>query len=927
MNDRLGSHLSGSDISSVASLAVASGLPVDVCQSIITTADRSEQAGDKRLDIVRELVAHFEDGLAAGRTVEELLDSFGDASAVGELMARATTLQRTAGHRVEQMWTRSDPRAYRLWRDFVYSVRRMLQSPGFTATAIISLAIGIGANTAVFSLVNAILLQKPSLSNPETLVDFYMSSQDFQYNIFSHPDYEDVRDATMDVFSDISATRLSLVQADRDGAIEMLPVEMVTGHYFSMIGSNPRLGRTLLPEDDIARGAHPVAVLGHSHWVRAFGADMDIVGKQVRLSGRLYTIVGVAPEDYTGRLRGLVPAFFLPMLMLNEVQASTEDALSSRGNQSQFVRARLKPGVTVQQAEVSVAAVAADLKREQPDFWNPDYQIDLIPTEDVILYPPFDRFVRAAAWLLTIVTGLVLLIACANLAGFLLARATDRRREIAVRLALGATRRMLVGQLLTETTLLGLLGGIGGLILGVSLLRVLLAADLPLPIPVDLDLSLDATVLGYSLLVSLAAGVLFGLAPALQATRPDVASTLRGETAGGGRSGRLTLRNTLVTAQVAISFMLLVGAGLFLRSFVATQATDPGFGQEPAAILTMAVPANRYSEEEGRVFVRTLFERFGQVPGVRAVGLISNLHLNTLSTQSVRVTVDGMEPPPGQDGFDFDRAEVDAGFFEAAGIRILQGRNFNSLDRTDAPPVTIVSTALAQRFWPGEDPTGKMLRRPRGDDLRVVGVASDAKVRSLGETPRPFLYIPYSQTYTEFFTVVAKTSLDAESTALQLLAVARELDNEAWVWEAKSMERHLGIVLLPARLSAMMLSAFAGLALLLASVGLYGIVSYAVAQRTHEMGIRMSLGADTGSVIRMLTGSGLKLVAIGGVIGLALALLVTRALSQMLFGIGAFDPVTFVAVPTLLGGVALLAAYIPARRASRINPVSALRTE
>jgi predicted permease len=911
----------------IESLIAASGLPRDICQSILALVDRSGLERDKRLGIVRELVAHFEDGLAAGKSAIELLESFGDANAAGELMARATTVPGAAGHRVEQVWTRSDPFIYRVWRNITYSARRMLQSPGFTATAVLSLAIGIGANTAVFSLVNAILLQKPPLKNPDTLVDLYISSQNWQYNVFSYPDFEDVRDATADVFSAISATQISLVQADRDGTIEMLPVEMVTGQYFSMIGVNPRLGRTLLPEDDVARGAHPVVVLGHSHWVRAFGADTDVVGQQVRLSGRLYTVVGVADEDYPGKFTGIAPAFFLPMLMLNEVEAGTDDALERRGNHSQFVRARLKPGVTLPQAEASLAAVATHSKQEHPDFWDPDSQIDLIPTNDVILYPPFDRFVRAAAWLLTIVTGLVLLIACANLAGFLLARATDRRKEIAVRLALGATRTMLVGQLLTETVLLGLLGGVGGVVLGVSLLRVLLAADLPLPIPVDLDLSLDTTVLGYSLVISLAAGLLFGLAPALQATRPDVAATLKDETPGGGRAGRLTLRNTLVTAQVAISFMLLVAAGLFLRSFVATQAADPGFGRDPAAILTMAVPANRYTEEEGRVFTRTLFDRLEQVPGVEAVGLISNLHLNTLSTHTIRVNIDGVEPPPGQEGHDVDRADVDAGFFDAAGISIRQGRNFTSLDRDDAPPVAIISAALAQKFWPRQDPIGQMLRLLRGEDLRVIGVASDAKVRSLGEAPRPFVYLPYTQAYAEFFTVVAKTSLDADRTALQLVAAARELDPEAWVWEAKSMERHLGIVLLPARLSALMLTVFAGLALLLASVGLYGIVSYAVSQRTHEMGIRMSLGADAGTVIRTLTGSGLKLVALGGAIGLALALLVTRALSNMLFGVGAFDPVTFVTVPALLGGVALLAAYVPARRASRIDPVRALRAE
>jgi predicted permease len=484
-----------------------------------------------------------------------------------------------------------------------------------------------------------------------------------------------------------------------------------------------------------------------------------------------------------------------------------------------------------------------------------------------------------------------------------------------------------MGQLLTESVLLGALGGGGGIVLAVVLLKLLLAADLPLPVPIDLDLSLDTAVLGYGLLISMGAGVLFGLAPALQSTKPDVASTLKDETAGGGQASRLSLRNALIVVQVAVSFMLLVGAGLFLRSFRATQAVDPGFGHDPSAIMTIAMPTTRYSEQEGRQFIQRYFERVREIPGVQAVGLTNNLHLNTLSTNTTRVNVPGVEPPPDRDGHDVDRKEVDAGFFDAVGIRIMRGRNFNSTDREDSPRVAIVSQAFANLFWPGENAVGRLIERPTASDLTVVGVASDAKVRSLGEAPRPLVYLPYEQEYVPYMTVVARTSTDAERTALRMFTTLREMDPDAWIWEAKTMEEHLAIVLLPARLSALLLAVFAALALTLASIGLYGIVSYAVSQRTREMGIRMSLGADTRAVIRMLTGSGMKLVVVGGAVGLALALLLARLLSQLLFGVGAFDPVTFVTVPVLLGTVALLAAYFPARRASRVNPVSALRAE
>jgi predicted permease len=909
------------------SLARATGLPVEICRRILNVADLGGVRGEQRREVVVELVDHFEDGLVAGKTADELLGAFGDEQLTGRLFAGATRLKGATARNVKRAGTHGDPVFSTVGRNIKYALRRLFRSPGFTVTAIVSLAIGIGANSAVFSLVNAVLLEGPPLRDPESLIDIYVRNAESGFTIFSHPDFEDLRDATSEVFQGVSLSRLGLVQVDRDGTIDMEPVELVTGNYFSLNGIAAQQGRMFLPEDDVAPGAHPVAILGNSYWRSAFGGDSDIVGRQIRLTGRLYTVVGVAPEDYRGKLRGLVPSLYLPIMMVNEVQSGGTDELTERGNHSSFVRARLAPGVTSDQAGVTVAGLADRLKRDYPGYWDPDDEIALVPTKDVIVFPPFDRFIRAAAVLLTVVVAMVLLLACANLAGFLLAKATDRRKEIAVRIAMGATRRTLLAQLLTETVLLGLIGGAVGVVFGTILLRGLLAADLPLPIPVSLDLGLDAKVLGFCFVISVAAGLLFGLAPALKATRSDVAGTLKSETAGAGHAGRLSLRNGLVVVQVAVSFLLLVGAGLFLRTFIATQAVDPGFGRDPAALLSMAVPANRYSEEEGRVFVRTLFERIEQIAGVQSVGLISNLHLNTLSSESIRVIPDGVEPPPGRESFDMDRAEVDAGFFDAVGIRIVQGRNFSDMDRADAPPVVIINEAMAHRFWPDGDAVGQTLRRPNGDELRVVGVASNAKINSLGEVTQPFVYVPVSQNYVSFFTVVARTSLDPEWTATQLVAAAKELDQEAWLWDAKTMERHLGIVLLPARLSALILAVFALLALTLATVGLYGIVSYAVSQRTHEMGIRMSLGADAASVVRLLTGSGVRLALVGALIGLALALLVSRALSSLLFGVTAFDPLTFIAVPGLLGATALLAAYVPARRASRIDPVKALRAE
>jgi predicted permease len=616
-------------------------------------------------------------------------------------------------------------------------------------------------------------------------------------------------------------------------------------------------------------------------------------------------------------------------MMLNEVSPAHYDQLEARGDHGTFVKGRLRPGVTLARAQTAADAVAERLRESAIEDWDSQARFLFVPTSDVILYPPFDRFVRAAAWLLMVVVGLVLLMACVNLASFLLARAIDRRKEVALRIALGASRGRLVGQLLTETLLLAFCGGIAGVALGQGLLAVLLGADLPLPLPLTLDLSLDATVLGFSLLLSALAGLLLGLAPALQTTNPNVSVTIKDETAGVGRSGGFTLRNALVVIQVATSMILLVGAGLFLRSFQRIQTVDPGFGREPSAILTVMLPGTRYSDEEGTRFEKRLEERLLQVPGVTAVGVTSNLHLNTLNTQNMSVNVDGIEPPEGRDSHMVDRATVSAGFFGAAGVRILRGRNFEENDLPDSPPVAIVNQAFVEKFWPGQDALGRMIRRPdEGDeDLMVVGVAATAKIRSLGEAPRPFVYVPFSQRYTSFLTVVVKTAADPERTAIDVLAAARELDPQLWVWESKTMARHLGIVLLPARLSALLLSAFAAVALALASIGLYGIVSYSVSQRSREVGIRMSLGADGGSVVGMLLGSGLKLVGVGAAAGILASFAATPVLASLLFGIRPTDVVSFVGMPLLLIAIATLSAYIPARRASRVDPVRALRAE
>jgi len=814
----------------------------------------------------------------------------------------------------------------RLIQDIRYGIRRLLKKPVFTLVAILSLAIGIGANTAIFTVVNAVIFRDLPYQNPQELVEIYRSVAGFSHGPFSQPDLVDVRRDASDVFADVSGSRLAFVPTDVADGVEVLMAELVTGNYFQLLGLAPALGRSLLPEDDTSPGGHPVVMLSHSYWQTRYGGDPGVIGQTLRLNGLEYTIVGVTHEEFAGSLMGIQSAFFAPSMMMNEIQPSDYDQLQARGNQSTFAKARLLPGVTLAEAQARMNRMAEDFKAQYPGNWQADNEITLVATSEVIMNPMIDKFIGPAAIMLTTVVGLVLLIACANLASFLLAQAADRRKEVALRLALGAQRGRLIQQLLTESVLLAALGGAAGIFLATQALTALVNADLPLPFPISLDLGLDGSVLGFSVAVTLGAGLFFGLAPALQATNPNVATTLKDETTGGGRPRRITLRNTLVVTQVAVCFVLLISAGLFLRSLQARTAVDPGFGYDPAAIVTLQTPTAKYSPEESEVFFKTLLAEIQAMPGVLAVGRTDDLHLSTMNNSSTGIAVDGIDPPPGQDYHLLSTASADAGLFEAAGIPIVAGRTFDERDNLDAAKVVVVSEAFSERFFPGQDAVGRTYRSEDGEVL-IIGVARDAKVRGLGESPRPFIYRPFSQNPGSFATLVVSTTGDPQRLGLKVLALVRRMEPEMMVFEMKTMERHLALMLLPHRLSALIVGAFGILALLLASIGLYGVVSFSVATRTREVGIRMALGAEPEVVVRMLTGDGLKLVLVGALAGLGLAFAGARLMSGLLYGVEATDPLAFTLVPVVLTTVAALSAWLPARRAARVDPVTSLRSD
>jgi putative ABC transport system permease protein len=826
----------------------------------------------------------------------------------------------TAGNSDPDFWSNFPMQ----FNDLKYAVRRLLRSPGFTAVAVLSLALGIGANTAMFSLVNAVLIRDLPVTAPEQLVEVYTSDSDgFVYATSSTPDFLDLREETT-AFQSVIGSRTFISRMDQDGTPKIIFGELISWDYFQTLGVPMAFGRPFQEEEDRTPGTHPVVILGYQTWVQDFASNPDVIGTSVRLNSRPYTVVGIAPEAFTGSMPVLVSGFFAPLMMTDEIMGVNQ--LERRSSRSMFLKARMKPGVTVEQANADLARVAASLEERYPET-NENRVMSAIASGDIALHPMVDKMLTPVAGLLLAVVGLVLLIACANLASFLLARAEDRRKEIAVRLALGAGRSALIRQLLIETTLLAVLGGLAGLVLANWTVGLLMAFQPPLPIPVSFDISLDRTVLFFTGGVSILAGLAFGLIPALQATNPDIAPTLKNEAVGSASGRRLNLRGALVVTQVAFSFVLLIGAGLFVRSMQKAQLIDPGFDTGPAALVWPMPEFSGYDTPEAvQQFQFAYEERLLAHPMVTAVAQADRLPLG-IGIQTNGYLIPGM-PSESQDGdHDIDMANIWPGYFNAMGVEIVSGQPFAAADRA-GDAVVVVSEAFVDRYFPGQDVVGQVFQRGGGTDLRIIGVAADTKVRTLGEPPRPYVYHLAGQGAPFGLMVVVR----GEGTSAELVAIARETlvevaPNMALFEDPKTMNDHLSLLLFPPRMAALLLSVFGGLALLLSAIGIYGVVSYSVAKRTRELGIRMSLGATAKDVVGMAIGGGMRLVVVGGVVGIALAAAVTWSISKFLYGIAPTDVATFVTIPVILAGVALLAAYVPARRASSVDPVGALRSE
>jgi predicted permease len=821
-----------------------------------------------------------------------------------------------------------------LWQDLRYAARTFIKAPGFTIIPVLSIALGIAANTSIFTLVNAVLFKPMPVPHPEQLVALYTTEPNSRYpDAFSYPDYRDYRDHN-EVFSDLFLHDGTPVSMKNSGdKAELIWSELVSGNYFTGLGVTPAAGRVLTPDDDRAEGANPVTVLSHTFWQQRFGGDQNIIGKDVRLNGHEFTVVGVARQGFSGtRFVGFIPDVWIPIAMHNQVVAGSEDWLENRGRQSFNVNGRLKPGVTIEQATSAMNTYAQQLAEAYPRT-NANISVGMVPggskTQPALTLLGYIPIVAA---LMMGIVGMVLLIACANVANLLLARASVRRREIAIRLAVGAGRRRLVRQLLTESVLLSLLGGCLGLLTAQWFNELVPLANPQLDfatIDFSYDLALDYRVLGFTLLLSALTGVIFGLLPALQASRADLVTTLKGEgPAVTSGTRRLSLRNLLVVSQVALSLMLLISAGLFIRSTRNAQDMNPGFESKRIMLASVDVGLHGYDEGRGRSFFKQLVERVKSLPGVEAASIAGPLPLDAYSNGAT-LTVEGYAPRYENERISTNYSIVGQDYFQAMNTPIVEGRGFTEHDDQIAPPVVVVNETLAQRFWPNESPIGKrvQLGSAKTPYREVVGVAKNGKYFLLGEPPTEYMFVPHSQNYDGKMTLLARTSGEPEHLAGAMRQEVANLDSELPVYGVKSMPRFLDRILSGSKSIAALATIFGVIALLMAAVGLYGVMSYSVAQRTREVGIRMALGARTGDVLRLVLKEGLILVCAGIGIGLVAAVAISGLLGSMLYGISTTDAVTFVTIPFVLALVALLASYLPARRATKVDPMVALRYE
>jgi macrolide transport system ATP-binding/permease protein len=807
-----------------------------------------------------------------------------------------------------------------LLQDLRQALRMLRKNPLFTIAAVVTLALGIGMNTAVFSAVDALLLRPlPGVAHPEQLVQVYRTwPGDFDYGSNSVPHYFDLRERSHDAFSDMLAWNFTPASVSFAGEPELGMGQEVSANFFSVLGVRPLRGRMFLPEEDKGPGEHPVVVISYAYWQTRFGGDPATVGKSITINGRPFTVVGIAPAGFYGPLPVVHPDFWVP-LMMQPVMMPGRNWIDNRGTNFLTVVGRLKPGVTLDRANQVMHSVLAGLRDEYPDQYK-DSGIKLVPQSQAGFTPQFRKAQVGLSTVIMAVVGLLLLIACVNVANLFLARASERRREMAIRLSLGARRGRIVRQLLTESIVFALIAGAAGLLVALGAMRIANGVHLPTDFPVAFDFRLDRPVLLFTFAVAIGTGLLFGLAPAIQASKPELVSAVKGEASPKGEA-RSRLSRTLVVVQIAMSILLLVSAGLFLRSLGRATALDKGFRSDHLLLATVYPALQGYDPAHTDAFYNDLLRRVRALPGVRNAALGEIVPLG-FDNQQNSVSVPGYQPAPNElMSLDFNIVGQD--YFETMGIPVLQGRGFTDQDNADGRPVMVINEHMAHRFWPGQDAIGKIVHAS-GADREVVGVVANGKYRSLGEPQLDYMYFPEAQVYSPVMSLHVRTDGDPSTFVSRIRTAVREIDPAIPVFDVQTMNTHLGLALMPARMAGVILGIFGALALFLAAIGIYGVMAYSVTRRAREIGIRMALGADRGQVVKMVISQGGRLIAIGTAIGLAGGFVVGHFVQGLLYGVPAADAITFVGVPVLLVGIALLATYVPARRAAAIDPMESI---
>lgn len=879
-------------------------------------------------EIVEELSEHLDDRyeelLQIGATEEQAYRmALAELSNDQLLFQGLRWVERTVKYEAVVLGSRRKSMSGNLLQDLRYGVRMIGKNPGFAFIAVLTLALGIGANTAIFSVINGVLLKPLPYKEPQQLVRIFESHERRPRFPMSPPNFQDYREqnSTLEAMAIYTREDLELSMDDKP---ERLAAMHITAGFFELLGIQPLLGREFNRDEELLANSR-VVVLSHNLWQRRFAGDPQIVGKAITLSGRPYTIIGVMPAgvqhvggDYRSLPHGESVDVWWPMAL------TSEDWRNVRGHFTNAI-GRLKPGVTLAQAAADFNVVAERLEQNYVES-NKGWRIVLRPLHEDIVGQA-----RTTLWILLGAVVFVLLVACANVANLTLVKATVREREIALRAALGANRGRIIRQLLTESMLLSVLGGAAGLVLAALALKVLLLLA-PAQLPRLQAISIDGRIFAFTTMISLLTGLIFGLAPALQSMKVNLNELLKegGRSATGGITKR-RVRDALVVAEVALALILLIGAGLLLRSFVKLQQTDPGFESSGVLTMTLSMPRARYPKEEQVMdFYQRLTESVKALPGVRAAGLSSDLPWTGYDENS-GFNIEGKDLPPGQSPagrYHF----VSADYFRAIGVPLLAGRFFNASDTAQAPYRILINQSLANRYWPDEEAVGKRITfrdEPKSDKdwFTVVGVVGDVKDYPYSLAAEPAFYWPVTQYSHNEMTLAVRTDGDPMGLIAAIRDRVSDLDKDLALADVKKLDMISAAAIAGQRFTLLLTSLFAFTALTLAAIGIYGVMSYLVTQRTHEIGIRMALGAQVADVFKLVLRQGLILMLTGVGLGLGGAFALTRVLSSLLFGVSSTDPVTFIAVPLILAATALVACCIPARRAMRVDPIVALRYE